>query len=139
MSLFYRAQEVPDLLQKRTIRNFFIAAFVLYGMLITYLSLAPLDSELNFNIWDKASHIVAYVGLAVLSYLVSTERRQLAVLLMACFCYGIIIELLQGLTSYRFASWLDQLANTIGLLLGYCVMEVSFRFSVLKRYNPIID
>ncbi|MNJ74215.1 VanZ like family protein [compost metagenome] len=32
--------------------------------------------------------------------------------------YGVLIELLQGLTGYRFAEWADLLADGLGIALG---------------------
>lgn len=105
-------------------RKVFITCFIVYTFIVSYLSLTPIDSELDFTLWDKAAHTIAYLGFSLLSYLVVRGHHQFLILLMTCFLYGVAIELLQGLTSYRMASWLDQVANTVGLLIGYLVSVV---------------
>ena len=46
-------------------------------------------------------------------------------IILGCFIFGIIIEILQGvITSYRTASYLDIVANTIGVLLAVVIFHV---------------
>ncbi len=107
--------------------------FFIYTLLVSYLSLSPIDSESMPHIWDKAAHTIAYIGFALLCFLVSSNNKQLLTLLILCFFYGITIELLQGLTEYRFASWQDQIANTVGLLLGYVTAKMISYFVPKSR------
>ncbi|HWI82211.1 VanZ family protein [Ramlibacter sp.] len=67
--------------------------------------------------WDKANHALAFAVLAILGCLSYPGRgpRVLAGLL----AYGALIELLQTLTGYRSGEWLDLVADTIGLALGW--------------------
>ena len=52
-------------------------------------------------------------------------QKHLKYIILACFIFGIIIEILQGvITSYRTASYLDILANTIGVLLAVVIFHV---------------
>ena len=46
-------------------------------------------------------------------------------IILGCIIFGIIIEILQGvITSYRTASYLDIVANTIGVLLAVVIFHV---------------
>ena len=44
---------------------------------------------------------------------------------------GVLIECLQGLTSYRSFEWMDMLANTIGVLCGW--MMVTVQMALARR------
>ena len=74
---------------------------------------------------DKLSlaHLIAYFFLT-LAWLYSIMkqsdfRSKVKYVLLGCFIYGIIIEVLQGaITSYRTASYLDFLANSTGISLA---------------------
>jgi VanZ family protein len=103
-------------------RKALITLFIAYTLLVSYLCLAPQDSSSEPLIWDKAAHALAYSGFAVLCCLIARNRKELAFLIAFCFLFGIGMEFLQGQTGYREASAEDQLANTIGLFLGWIVM-----------------
>ncbi len=66
---------------------------------------------------DKIAHLMGY---AILMFwwaqLVTRKRWKLAV---AVILFGIVIELLQGLTPHRQPDVLDALANSGGVLLGW--------------------
>lgn len=115
-------------------RKLLIILFIAYTILIGYLCLSPPGDGAGFQIWDKAAHALAYTGFALLCCLTAGNGRQLAILIALCFLFGIIIELLQGLTSYRQASLNDQLANSIGLLLGCCLGYLLHRFRSLPAF-----
>ena len=73
---------------------------------------------------DKLSHLIAYFFLT-LAWLYSIIkqpyfRSKVKYVVLGCFIYGIIIEVLQGaITTYRTASYLDVLANSTGILLAF--------------------
>ena len=80
----------------------------------------PLES---FSNSDKVYHAIAYFFL-MLSWLYTFHKKEafnknVKYLILACFIYGIIIEVLQGVTTtYRTASYLDMLANGSGVVLA---------------------
>jgi len=52
-------------------------------------------------------------------------QENVKYLILGCFIFGIIIEILQGvITSYRTASYLDIIANTLGVLLATVIFHV---------------
>ena len=54
-----------------------------------------------------------------------TFQKNVKYVILGCIIFGIIIEILQGVvTSYRTASYLDIVANTIGVLLAVVIFHV---------------
>jgi VanZ family protein len=91
-------------------------AFAACLVIVMALALTPPQVPTPTTGWDKANHALAFAVLAVLG-LVSYPRRKVA-LLAGLLAYGGAIELLQGLTDYRSAEWLDLAADGVGLALG---------------------
>lgn len=99
---------------------------------ITYLSLTKISVKgISISNIDKLQHLIAYFALT-LSWLLALKRteannRVKYFIVFACIFYGIIIEVFQVmLTSYREASLLDALANSIGALLAMLVFNIKF-------------
>ena len=89
-----------------------IALTVLALMPAPYLP--PLDI---FNWWDKALHAIGFGTLAVLAVLAYPQlsKLRIGVLLMVL---GVLIEVLQFFSGYRFGDWQDAAADGVGVLLG---------------------
>jgi VanZ family protein len=104
---------------------------ILCTLTIAVLSLIkmPSTSGLGIPSSDKLFHGIAYFFLA-LSWLYALLGKTLfdskvKYAILGCFIYGIIIELLQtAITSYRTASYLDILANSIGIALAVFLFHV---------------
>jgi VanZ family protein len=93
--------------------------WVLVG-LVVYFSLIPSPPEpLRFPAGDKLAHLSIYAGMMLwfgFIYLPGRAYRNLGVVLVMM---GVILELIQGLTDYRSMEYLDMLANSIGVSLGW--------------------
>ena len=94
---------------------------------IAFLSIANLGKILpnkDLLISDKLNHAIAYFFMA-LSWFYAFQKKKLRSLkemyiVILCILYGILMEFLQwGVTSYRTASYLDVLANSLGVLIAY--------------------
>jgi len=87
-------------------------------LLIIFLSLYPLQKLPEFQSNDKTQHLVAYFFLALPTGLKNPNKWGLYI----CFyiIFGGIIELVQPFVN-RYGEWLDFFANTIGVILGFCV------------------
>lgn len=87
--------------------------------LIVVLSLWPKPPELiGFEQSDKLTHIIAYSILMLWFaniYPQSSSRLRLS---LGFFVMGVCLELLQGMTEYRQFSYIDMLANGVGILLA---------------------
>ena len=90
-----------------------IGAMMLF--VVTAASLLPAP---DVGVGDKLSHLVTYVLLAGWFSLLAVNHLRLAFTLLGLLAYGGLIELLQGMTGYRYPEWGDLLANGIGIVLG---------------------
>ena len=85
--------------------------------------LPPLDI---FNWWDKAQHAIGFGTLAVLAVLAypQVSKLRIGLLLMAV---GVLIEVLQYFSGYRFGDWQDAVADAVGVLLGLVLVKLIFK------------
>jgi VanZ family protein len=92
-------------------------AFSLCALAVLTLSLLPQPDRLPTTGWDKTNHLLAFVTLAVLGR--QAHRARPVRLAAGLVLFGGLIELLQGLTGYRSAEWIDWLADILGIGLGW--------------------
>ncbi len=95
-------------------------ALIGYLMLLFWGSLWPINSELVAN-HDKLNHLLGYAGLGLLLGWSQTQLKLIQTWLVT-FSIGVLIECLQGLTSWRYFEWFDMLANGIGALLALPIL-----------------
>ena len=108
---------------------YFIGAMLLLG--IAVLSLIPSP---DIGVSDKLSHLVTYFFLSGWFSLLAVNRISLGWIVIGLVGYGMLIELLQGMTAYRYPEWGDVLANGAGVLAGILVY-----FSPLPRFLRFVD
>jgi VanZ family protein len=97
------------------------------------LSPAPYLPPLEvFDWWDKAQHAIAFGTLAVLAVLAypGASKVRIGLLLIA---HGVLIEVLQYFTGYRFGDWQDALADGVGVLVGLALMAALMRLDGFVR------
>lgn len=104
-------------------QRIFIVIFIVYIAIVSYLSLSIPTGITDISSWDKLAHGMAYFGFAMFCGIIARHRQQLAKLLFLCAGYGILIEYLQSLTTYRQASFADEIANLTGLLVGTIILH----------------
>lgn len=85
--------------------------------LVVWGELSKGPSQVEAVIWDKALHFTAYFGLAGMTCLALKADRRVFAATLALLVLGGILEIAQGFTG-RDPSWLDQLANSLGAVLG---------------------
>ena len=94
-------------------------AWYLFGglmlLVVAILSLMPIDGG---GVNDKVGHLLIYAFLGGWFAAIARSLRVLFASLAALVGYGILIELLQGLTGYRYAEFADVVANTAGCAVG---------------------
>ena len=99
------------------------------GVLV--LSLLPVPAGLTVFSWqDKLEHALAFAALALLASLAQLGGR--AARIGGLIGYGVLIELLQGLTPHRMADPWDALADAIGVLMG-----VGLGTWIERRQRPV--
>ena len=121
----------------RFLKTLFWMSFVAINILA--LSPAPYLPPLEiFNWWDKAQHAIAFATLAVLAVLAYPEalKRRIAFLLIV---QGVLIEVLQYFSGYRYGDWQDALADGVGVLLGLGLVAWLMRLEWFKRMSSIVS
>ena len=94
---------------------------VWYGLgalLLLLVGTASLMPAPDTGVNDKLSHFIAYFVLAGWFGLLASGRPGLVWTVAGLIAYGICIELLQGMTSYRYLEWGDVIANSSGVIVG---------------------
>jgi VanZ family protein len=118
-------------------------SFVLKGMFwlcfvaVNTLALSPapyLPPLEIFDWWDKAQHAIAFGTLAVLAVLAypGVSKVRIGLLLIA---HGVLIEVLQYFTGYRFGDWQDAVADGVGVWVGVWVGLVLSRLTVFWPFH----
>jgi len=95
------------------------------GLNVLALSAASYLPPLEiFNWWDKAQHAIAFGTLAVLAVLAfpGVSNLRIGLLLIA---HGVLIEVLQYFTGYRFGDWQDAVADGVGVLVGLVLARLT--------------
>jgi VanZ family protein len=95
-------------------------AFAACLVTVLVLALLPTNQPLPTTGWDKTDHILAFAVLTLLGFHCG-YRTRLAIGLLS---YGIGIELLQGLTSYRYAEWRDVVADAMGIAVAFLLARL---------------
>lgn len=119
-------KHIKSLLEDNAI---YIAVFFTISITIGSLVKSDFIVVKSISVSDKIYHLIAYF-LLMLSWLnvfckKETFQKNVKYVILGCIIFGIIIEILQGIiTSYRTASYLDIVANTIGVLLAVVIFHV---------------
>ena len=134
---------IKSLLENNAI---YIAVFITISILFGSLVKSEFIVVESISVSDKTYHLIAYF-LLMLSWLYAFFKKEkfqehVKYIILGCFIFGIIIEILQGIiTSYRTASYLDILANTIGVLLAvefFTFLKKKLAYFKVKLVNKII-
>lgn len=99
-----------------TTRTLIRAAFWVATLSVLVLSLLPTSTPLPSTGWDKSNHVLGFAILAALGSL--GYRRQELKVSVGLLAFGVLIEVLQAFSGYRFAEWGDLLSDMIGIALG---------------------
>lgn len=102
------------------LRNVWLALGWVWVAIVFYLSLMPHPPQpLSFDGVDKLEHAAAYIGLMLWFCQVFVQKQSRMYLIAAFVAMGVGIEILQGLSGYRYFEYADMLANTTGVLVGF--------------------
>ena len=108
--------------------------YLLGALMLLLVGVASLMPAPQVGVGDKVSHLVTYAVLGAWFGLLAANRLILGWTVAGLLGYGILLELLQGTTSYRFAEWADVVANGGGILIG-----TALYFTPLKRLLAYVD
>jgi VanZ family protein len=70
---------------------------------------------------DKLLHFITYFVLSAGFTILNQQARTLSRVAAGLILYGVLLEILQGLTSYRMMDVMDMLTNGLGVLTGLLV------------------
>ena len=77
-------------------------------------------SDSTFFITDTWVHGVTFAGLAIW-FSGQYARRSYWRLIMGLVAFGLLIEMMQRMVSYRTAEWMDLQADLLGLAIGMAI------------------
>jgi VanZ family protein len=97
------------------------AGFWCCALAVLYLSLTPLREPVGPQGLDKVHHVVAFGTMALLAAL--AWPAHLPTSLAGLLAYGWTIELLQSFTDTRTADAEDVLADAVGLLVAWAIVQ----------------
>jgi VanZ family protein len=121
---------ITKYLQRAHLKPVFQAIFWAYLALITYLSLLPSEFMPGISVWDKIQHCGAYFVMSILVAPLCQKRQHLVIACLGIIGYSGVMELLQGLSPGRDGSWLDMLANSLGVAIA---VPLLIRFSYSRK------
>ena len=97
-------------------------------ILISWAALRPTSGTSWFPGQDKVVHASAYAVLYFLGWLSFPGSAFRVYLFGGLVAFGVVIEVLQHFTGYRFLEFFDVVANALGLVLGCFVVFACTRF-----------
>jgi hypothetical protein len=108
--------------------------YLLGGLMLLGVAVGSLIPAPDVGVGDKLSHFIVYFALGGWFGLLASNRAALFWSFAGLFAFGVLLELLQGMTAYRYAEMADVLANVGGCLLGLLLY-----FTPLKRLFALVD
>ena len=97
-------------------RKLWFALGYLMLAVVAYASLAPITTDVPTS--DKTLHFITYGILSAFFTTLVQASRSLWLVAVGLVLFGILLEILQGLTGYRYFEVMDMLANSLGVLTG---------------------
>jgi len=105
--------------------------FIAYALLVMTFSLIPTAIGGSAMYADKLAHFIAYGGMGFLAYISVASVNKRVYLFLLVISLGVVLEFFQLYIPGRSASFVDIMANTLGVIVGYFVgwilLAVAFR------------
>jgi len=102
-----------------------LISLILVFIGLAILSLLPPKSIEKIGEHDKINHFIAYAVLSLNVGLVVNKFKAFAFYIPLLIGYGLLLEYFQGFVPGRQPSWLDVLANSIGVGIGFMLYFLS--------------
>lgn len=93
------------------------------------LFLTPISEDADSFVNDKVAHAIIFFVLSWLIDLAYRDYKFLYTLAFVLFGYGVLIEVLQGVSGYRTFSILDLIADVIGIV-GFVFLKRTNLFKI---------
>ncbi len=108
------------------IKEYFLKSiFHIYIIILIGLSVYPLGNQIPTN--DKFNHLIGFCVYIVLFKLAYPKMNSLF-LLISGIGLGILIEIIQSFVPYRQTEFLDVVADTVGLIIGFVLIKLWNKF-----------
>ena len=107
-------------------------------LVVTWLALVP-GPPVPFDAWDKLNHVAAFVVLSMLGDYAAPGlawRKPVFGYLLLC---GILLELLQSLTGYRYPELWDVFADAIGIAGFIAIRPLINHFALFRALHSRKD
>ena len=116
------------------LRKLWLSIGWLLVALVSYLSLVTDPPTIDATGSDKVAHVLAY-GTLMLWFLQLYPISRRPIIAVGLIAMGILLEFLQGLTGVRSSEYMDMVANTGGVMLGWLLGEtrLSAALEALER------
>lgn len=111
----------------------FRIALIVAIVTVLYLAITPLPVPVVEDVNDKASHVLAFFGLALLLDFSFPDRGLDARKVLALLAFGLLIEVIQYHLPYRTFSLLDWAADGLGIVAYRLALPGLRYLPVLKR------
>ncbi len=107
-------------------------------VLVFYLSLTPVPIEVkSLEYSDKVGHFCSYFIL--MSWFVQLYQRSRHLWLLVLFVVmGVLIELLQGQTTYRLFEYADIAANSFGAVFAWLLAKTAYASLLLRLEQKVL-
>lgn len=122
---FQQSTREKNSVMKVNKEKLFLVSLILVFTGIAILSLLPPKSIEKIGEHDKINHFIAYAVLSLNVGLVVKKLKTYLFCLPALIGYGLILEYLQGFVPGRQPSWLDAIANTMGICIGFVLIVIA--------------
>ena len=121
------------ILLKRSLLGIAIVVTIAIILLSTLKISAP---PIDFNYADKVQHLIAYFTLSF-CWLLALKNKGIktGIILIMCILLGVFLEFYQGTLPYRSFEYLDMIANTLGVIIGYILFKVFIKSALQKNLN----
>lgn len=108
--------------------------YMLGGLMLVGVAVGSLIPAPDVGVGDKLSHFIVYFALGGWFGLLASDRRALLWTFAGLLAFGMLLELLQAMTAYRYAELADVVANA-----GGCLVGLLLHFTPLRRVLALID
>jgi VanZ family protein len=111
----------------------FRLALIAAVITVLHLATTPLHYPMVEDVNDKASHVLAFFGLALLLDFSFPDSGLGRRKILALLAFGLLIEVIQYYLPYRTFSLLDWAADGAGIALYWLSLPALRRVPVLRR------
>jgi VanZ family protein len=120
-------------------RRVWLAFGGLWVSVVLWLSLTPHPPQpLTFESSDKLEHCLAYAFLmSWFAVVLHAGSRQVSVI--GLIVMGVLVEILQGWSGYRYFEYADMVANSSGVFAAWLMMHVWGDGLVVKFFEVRVE